>query len=254
MWDEETVKVWSRTYRTHQHALQSAKFIAAGLLEVAAKFTIESGDMIGQGPAHEARRAGNSAARLTVEQWALWEAAQPQMKDAIYAAKFREGTLAARVLLATKDALMINDGKKKVICVRLMLRRDALARGRSWGGAGPEARGDQNDVGSAGSSCCDAVGPTPAATVGTATKTAVEIATVPTTTSSARHVGGGYKVIPLTLSPSCPSPSPSCPFATSSATKAPGQPIAMGGKVEAGVRRDEGEEETGFQNHSLGNL
>ena len=44
------------------------------------------------------------------------------MKDEIYAAKFRKGTLAARVLVATKDALIVNDGRKKVVCTRLMRR------------------------------------------------------------------------------------------------------------------------------------
>jgi predicted NAD-dependent protein-ADP-ribosyltransferase YbiA (DUF1768 family) len=150
MWDEETVTVWGRTYRTHQHALQSAKYIAAGLSEEAAKFTVESGHKIGQGPANEARRAGNNILRLTAEQWALWETARPLMKDDIYAAKFREGSLAAKVLLATNDALMINDGQKKVVCTRLMLRRDALAKGSGerhplrevLGGAGDDIEGD----------------------------------------------------------------------------------------------------------------
>lgn len=126
MWDAEAVVVWGRTYRTHQHAFQSAKFIAAGLSEAAAMFTVDSGDPIGQGAAHLARRAGNNVAKLTAKQWALWEAARPQMKDDIYAAKFREGSLAAKVLRATNNALLVNNGAMKVVCTRLMQRRDAL--------------------------------------------------------------------------------------------------------------------------------
>ena len=93
MWDGEKVTVWERSFRTHQHALQSAKFTAAGLPEVAALFSTDGGEL-GEGPAHRARRAandGNVTANLTAAQWAMWEAARQRMKAEIYAAKFREG-------------------------------------------------------------------------------------------------------------------------------------------------------------------
>lgn len=126
MWEGEKVRVWGRTYRTHQHAFQSAKFISVGLVDVADRFTIDSGDSIGQSPANQARRAGNTVAKLTADQWVVWENARSAMKDDIYAAKYQEGTKAARVLVATNDALLINSGKKKVVCVRLMQQRAAL--------------------------------------------------------------------------------------------------------------------------------
>eukprot|EP00035_Acanthoeca_spectabilis_P009179 m.163501 g.163501 ORF g.163501 m.163501 type:complete len:223 (+) comp14638_c0_seq6:158-826(+) len=126
MWEGEKVHVWGRIYKTHHHAFQSAKFIAAGLPETADRFTLDSGDPIGQGPAQHARKSGNTVVTLTPEQWKTWEMARPAMKDEIYAAKYRVGTEAARVLLATGDALLINGGKKKVVCIRLMKRREAL--------------------------------------------------------------------------------------------------------------------------------
>jgi predicted NAD-dependent protein-ADP-ribosyltransferase YbiA (DUF1768 family) len=126
MWEGEKLRVWGRTYRTHQHAFQSAKFLAVGLNDVADRFTVTSGDPVGQSPAQKARRSGNTAVKLTDEQWAVWETARPRMKDEIYAAKFKVGTRAAHTLVATRDALLLNGGAKKIVCVRLMQRRDTL--------------------------------------------------------------------------------------------------------------------------------
>jgi hypothetical protein len=139
MWEGENLTVWGVRYRTHQHALQAAKFRSAGLLSVAQRFEADQGEVgIGRGSAQQAHKAGRLWT-LTANQLAMWDAARGALKDQIYAAKYKEGTLAARALLATRHALLINDGRVQIVCTRLMERRAAL-RG---GGAVEEAQGAQ---------------------------------------------------------------------------------------------------------------
>eukprot|EP00037_Helgoeca_nana_P005103 m.49416 g.49416 ORF g.49416 m.49416 type:complete len:285 (-) comp16104_c0_seq1:381-1235(-) len=125
----EDIEVGGVRYRTHQHALQAGKFLAAGLPDVAARFSADSGDLIGTGDgstAYSARRAAN----LTDEQVAAWNTARGAWKDQIYSAKFHEGSRATIALCATADALLIFDEPGgRGLAVRLMQRRAALRGG-----------------------------------------------------------------------------------------------------------------------------
>jgi len=106
MWEEE-LSIMGKRYRTHHHALQAGKFLSAGLSEIADKFSLDSGDKIGQGSTIDARRA-RKIVRLTEGQLSAWRSASGEWKDLIYKTKFAPGTECAKVLLLTGNAEMIN--------------------------------------------------------------------------------------------------------------------------------------------------
>lgn len=128
VWEHE-IEVHGERYRTHQHALQAGKFLAAGRPDVAARFGLASADPIALGSAEVAYGA-RRAVELDTDQQAAWAEVRGAWKDQIYAAKFAEGTDAAAALLATHDSLLVFDEPAgRGLAIRLLQRRAALRKG-----------------------------------------------------------------------------------------------------------------------------
>lgn len=101
-----------RTYRTHSHALQAAKFMAADRSDVAEMFCVESGSRLGTtGTGLDADRS-RKIALLTEEQMARWNDQRGAAKDEIYLAKFSALEECRRALLATAEARLWNRGPR----------------------------------------------------------------------------------------------------------------------------------------------
>jgi hypothetical protein len=130
---EDFIVFRGRTYRSHSHAFQAAKF-EVHHPQVSWNFCVESGSEIGtRGSGWEANCAGKSPA-LTPGQLQNWcEARERRATDEIYAVKFRPGSLAARILLATKSAELYRVGLRgtAVRCGRLERIRASLAEAAS---------------------------------------------------------------------------------------------------------------------------
>ena len=130
--DAHPLRWRGRTFRSHSHAYQAAKFEEAGAPDAASEFCIESGSWLGtQGTgldAHKARRV----VKLTPEQLAVWASREDVCKEEIYRAKYMaeddDDALPRRALLATGRAELWNQGPriKTRRCVRLEKIRDEL--------------------------------------------------------------------------------------------------------------------------------
>ena len=100
-----------RTYRSHSHAFQAAKFAYAGRPDVAERFSVESGTDLGaNGTGLDAHR-NRKIALLGEAQLAMWAKAELECKREIYAAKYGSGT-PRRALLATGEAELWNRGPR----------------------------------------------------------------------------------------------------------------------------------------------
>jgi hypothetical protein len=104
--------VWrGRSYRSHSHAYQAAKFTTAGHDETAMLFSIESDSELGTYgsglDAHRARKIIN----LSPQELALWYDEESQCKDEIYAAKYSIPSV-QKALLATGTAQLWNRGPR----------------------------------------------------------------------------------------------------------------------------------------------
>jgi predicted NAD-dependent protein-ADP-ribosyltransferase YbiA (DUF1768 family) len=108
---EEGLTWRGRTYRSHSHAFQAAKYAEAGHSDTAALFSVESDSELGsRGSGLDAHRA-RKMVHLSLTELAQWEAQQAVCKDEIYAAKFAVPSVRA-ALLATCQAQLWNRGPR----------------------------------------------------------------------------------------------------------------------------------------------
>jgi predicted NAD-dependent protein-ADP-ribosyltransferase YbiA (DUF1768 family) len=110
--DEGGGLTWrGRTFRSHSHAFQAAKFKIAGHEDTAALFSVESGSDLGaRGSGLDAHRA-RKIVHLSSAELAVWEQHQAVCKNEIYAAKFAVPSVRA-ALLATGTAQLWNRGPR----------------------------------------------------------------------------------------------------------------------------------------------
>jgi ribA/ribD-fused uncharacterized protein len=95
-------KYEGHTYNTIEHVFQ-AKKIALADVSKAYKFTVESGDDIGQGDGEMARKH-RKLVKLDTTQLKAWNSIKDVVMRSAAIAKYQECTEARRVLLETKDA------------------------------------------------------------------------------------------------------------------------------------------------------
>ena len=91
-----------KTYRTIEHAFQAAKIALANPSE-AEKFTVESGDALGQGDGLAARSARKLVV-LSKDQVQQWASMSRRVMEEVARAKYQQCPEAMSVLLATQDA------------------------------------------------------------------------------------------------------------------------------------------------------
>ena len=91
-----------KTYRTIEHAFQASKIALTNPSE-AEKFTVESGDTLGQGDGLAARTARKLVV-LSKDQVQQWENMSRRVMEEAARAKYQQCPEAMRVLLATQDA------------------------------------------------------------------------------------------------------------------------------------------------------
>lgn len=119
--DDHPLFLWGRTFRSHSHAFQSAKFQAAGRDDIALRFSVESGSALGTtGTGLDAHRARKMAV-LSQEQLQRWRDVEDEKKDEIYRAKYAVAGLPREALIATLDAQLWNRGPRisPIRCQRL---------------------------------------------------------------------------------------------------------------------------------------
>ena len=127
LWEE----VDERTYKTHHHAFQAAKFRCIKDNEEAQKhaysFCLESDSKLSKGSGRQAFRARKKV-MLTPDEMAIWESCKNSEKSKIYKAKFRLDSMEGKALMATGKAKIINKGPrlKTIVCEKLINRRQQL--------------------------------------------------------------------------------------------------------------------------------
>lgn len=121
-WSGNPFKYENLTYYTFDHAYQAQKYKINGYDEAAYLFSIESKSEL-----CKANRIGRPKVLSKVE-IEKWENEKRQIKDKIYRAKFTHTTWPGRVLMLTRNAILINDGPriKRRECTRLMEVRKEL--------------------------------------------------------------------------------------------------------------------------------
>ncbi len=123
-WDEQTFWYDKYTFRSIDHAFQYAKFAVLGYLEVAYRFTVESGDPISGLQAYRYRKL----MILSAEELSQWELVRRTVKYDITYCKFSQIEVARFVLLATREAEIWNSGPriKSIRCTTLEQVRNTL--------------------------------------------------------------------------------------------------------------------------------
>jgi predicted NAD-dependent protein-ADP-ribosyltransferase YbiA (DUF1768 family) len=107
------------TYRSIEHAFQSMKFRLSGEKEVAFKFTIESGDAIGQGDGLIARK-NRKLVKLGQEELARWDVISCEMMGKIAEAKYAADDYAREILRLTRNAQLWHMGLRGAPDVRFV--------------------------------------------------------------------------------------------------------------------------------------
>lgn len=100
---ESPFKYNGLTYRTIEHAFQAAKFISAGEYAAAVKFSVESGDPIGQGDGNMARKYRKLVV-LNREKIQEWDKVSMLVMSVIAKKKYATDDHAREVLRLTRDA------------------------------------------------------------------------------------------------------------------------------------------------------
>lgn len=124
--------IWNgHTYRSVEHALQSAKFTSAGYHEDAFVFSFDSGDPLGQADGKEARK-NRKRQILSSVQMTQWHAQERETKWSIYSARYSAGR-AREALLGTRDAILINRGPRiqTIRCTTLEAMRETLQKSQN---------------------------------------------------------------------------------------------------------------------------
>lgn len=110
-WSNESFRYDKYSFRSVDHALQYAKFAICNYVEVAYKFTMESGDLIGCSDGLIAYR-NRKLMLLSMDELSVWFSVKSQINYDIVYCKFSQIELARTVLLATKSAMIYNIGPR----------------------------------------------------------------------------------------------------------------------------------------------
>ena len=134
LYDAEPFLWEGRTFRSVEHAFQSAKFFSCGKMRAAERFALESGDRLASASALEAHRC-RKIEILSPAELAAWEAARHATKLRIYEARFTQGT-PARALAATGQAELWSAGPRigPLRCTTIEEVRGALQAKRQLSG------------------------------------------------------------------------------------------------------------------------
>jgi predicted NAD-dependent protein-ADP-ribosyltransferase YbiA (DUF1768 family) len=100
-----------KTYRTIEHVFQCKKIAIADPVE-AERFTVESGDPIGQGDGKAAQKE-RKLVKLTPSQLKLWESMQRDVMEQAAEQKFAQCPEAMRILTLTKGAKLLHLAAKR---------------------------------------------------------------------------------------------------------------------------------------------
>ena len=127
LWDKESFKYIGKTFKSHEHALQSCKFRINGHFEIADSFTVESGSKLGKGTGLDARKARKTV-MLTLKEMENWNNVIGKIKDEIYICKYTQCPTAKKALMLTGNAQLISGGPrlKRIRCTRLEKTRKFL--------------------------------------------------------------------------------------------------------------------------------
>ena len=127
LWANDPFIYKNRTFKSHEHTYQASKYFANNMINVFNEFSIESNTELSKmNPVKLPKRYIN----LTAEQIRIFEQQKNELKDEIYKAKYTINSGPGKALIATKNANLINYGRriKKIRNVRLERIRDELIK------------------------------------------------------------------------------------------------------------------------------
>lgn len=131
MWDQEPFMFQGKTYKSHEHALQSSKFRVNGYYDVADSFAIESRSKLRQSSGLGARKARKKI-NLSSEELEKWKSSIDRIKDEIqnysFECKYTQCPTANKALKYTLNAQLISGvpRMKKIRCLRLEKTRKII--------------------------------------------------------------------------------------------------------------------------------